>query len=135
MMASMSKIFLTALLTGLLVGGCGWLLAPDPVLGSVVNVDAPDTVGVGQSFTVTVTTTGPNGCWRKDHTEVSVDGLEATITPYDFDEREADPHRACHNAVVYPEHIVELRFDAAGTAVLRVLGREGTGRDVTVVVE
>ncbi len=105
------------------------------MLGYVVEVAAPDTVAVGQSFTVTVTTTGPNGCWRKDHTEVSGDGLVAVISPYDFDRRDEDPNTACHQAVVYPEHTAELRFDAPGAATIRVRGRDGTGRELGVVVE
>ena len=117
------------------LAGCGWLTDPDPVLGHVTDVTAPDTVAVGQLFTVTVTTTGPNGCWRSESTEVEVDGLSAVITPYDVDEAEANPGIACTQAIVYFDHEAELRFDSPGTAGIDVQGRDGTDRQLDVVVE
>ena len=124
-----------AALLALSLAGCGWLTDPDPVLGHVTDVTAPDTVTAGQLFTVTVTTTGPDGCWRKASTEVEIDGLSAVIRPYDVDEAEATPGIACTQAIVHLEHEAELRFDSTGTAGIEVRGRDGSDRRLDVVVE
>lgn len=119
----------------LVLGGCQWLTGPDEVLGSVTGVEAPDTVAVGTEFSVTVLTSGPTTCWKKDHTVVAVDGLAADIWPYDVDERARHPHIPCFNGVVEIVHSTTLSFDRVGAAQVKVHGREGTGGAVLVVIE
>lgn len=106
--------------------GCG----SDEVLGWVSAVEAPDTIHADQPFTVTVTTTGPDGCWRKERTEAAVDGLTATITPYDV-----DTGGLCTQSPVDITHAVELTFREVGVGLIRVIGRDGTGEELSVVVE
>ena len=124
----MTRVVVFAMLMGL-VSGC----ATEEVLGRVSAVEAPDTVQVGQPFAVTVTTTGPDGCWRKERTEASVRGLTATISPFDVDTQGYGV--ACTQAVVEIIHTAELTFAEAGAGVISVRGRDGTDRDLGIVVE
>lgn len=110
----------------MVLAGCG----PEEVLGRVSAVEAPDTVEVEQRFGVIVTTWGPNGCWRKERTDVTVRGLTATIAPYDV-----DTGGMCTHAPVEITHTAELSFAQTGVGVIRVRGRDGTGRELSVVVE
>jgi hypothetical protein len=87
----------------------------DPAMG-VITV--PDTVTAGQPFQVTITTTGPNGCWREDGAEKAVQGNLATITPFDRVQGEV-----CTQATVSLPRSVEVRFDVPGEATIRAYGR------------
>ena len=87
----------------------------DPALGVIT---APDTVTAGQPFQVTITTTGPSGCWRAAGAEKAVQGSLATITPFDRVEGEV-----CTGALVSLPRSVELRFDTRGEATIRAYGR------------
>lgn len=90
----------------------------DPPQGSL---EVPDTVGVGEAFTAMVRTVGMNGCWAAAGEDVSVDGLTATIVPFDATgEREGV---ACTTALVSLRHDVRLTFREAGEAAVRVEGR------------
>lgn len=73
-----------------LLGGCG-LMGPDTEtrIGDLyiyipedLVIEVPDSVAVGQEFTVVVYTKG-DGCIRFHSTRVDIDGNVATITPYD----------------------------------------------------
>jgi hypothetical protein len=87
----------------------------DPALGALT---APDTVTAGQPFQVTVTTVGPNSCWRVAQTELAMQPSLATITPFD---RVIDG--ICAQALVSLPHTVQVRFDVPGEATLRAYGR------------
>ncbi|HEY0025749.1 MAG TPA: hypothetical protein VGB24_22870 [Longimicrobium sp.] len=87
----------------------------DPAMGVIT---APDTVTAGEPFQVTITTTGPNGCWRSAGAEKAVLGNLATITPFDRVEGEV-----CTQALVRLPRSVEVRFDVRGEAAIRAYGR------------
>lgn len=124
--------------------GCSSTTEPDQiqVLGTIVgfNQDDPriEVTADGRVVTVRVTTYG-NGCYSKGITKTAVDGLEATITPWD---RTVAPSSnvACTDILLSFTHEAELRFDAAGTARILVRGVDaGTAsagkRGETVTVE
>lgn len=121
----MIRMFSVALVVTVL-SGCG----SEEVLGRVSAVEAPETAQVDQRFLVSVTTTGPDGCWRKERTEAAVSGLTATITPYDI-----DTGGVCPQSPVEITHTVELTFAEGGVGTISVEGRDGSGRDLSVVVE
>ena len=81
---------------------------------------APDTVQLGQEFTVTVRTYG-NGCVEAADMEVAVTGTLAVLTPYDF---VFIPGRneACPEIGRRPEHTAQVVFEEPATATLRVKG-------------
>jgi hypothetical protein len=87
----------------------------DPAISAIT---APDTVTAGQPFQVTVTTVGPNSCWRVAATELALQPSLATITPFD---RVIDG--ICAQALVSLQHTVQVRFDVRGQATLRANGR------------
>jgi hypothetical protein len=81
----------------------------------------PQTVRVGVPFGVTVTTAGSPDCVRPAGARVGVTGLDAEIVPLDA---MAPPATACQrNRGVFPR-TVQVRFDAAGEAVVRVRARD-----------
>lgn len=87
----------------------------DPAMGVITS---PDTVTAGQPFQVTVTTVGPNGCWRAAGAEMAVQSSLASITPFDRVEGEV-----CTQALVSLPHTLQVQFNTPGTATLRVYGR------------
>jgi hypothetical protein len=91
------------------------------------SLEVPDTVRVGESFTATVRTVGRNGCWSSAGEDVSVDGLSATIVPFDSTGQREDV--ACTMALTSLLHEVGLSFGEAGEAVVRVEGRRVIGRE------
>lgn len=119
-----------------MAGGCDWLTGPAPVyLGLVTDVLAPDSVAAGELFTVTVVTSGPNTCWGKERTDVESGRRSATITPYDYNQRDEDPHAVSGQAPPRIEHSVALEFDQTGTGTITIRGRDGTGREISIAVE
>jgi hypothetical protein len=110
-----------------LLASCSGLLDPggwDRVAGDISVTEPPivlpGSVRRGVSFTATVTTFGSSSCIRPDGASVRIDGLTAEITPYD---RRAPRNSAC-TADLHPfPRPVELRFDQAGEALIRVRGR------------
>lgn len=113
-----------------LLGGCNALTGPDEMIGLVKGVEVPDTVQSGQVFVVTVQTAGPNGCWKKARTNLSVSGLTATITPYDL-----KSSGYCTQATVEMTHTAEVVFGQPGTGLVKVRGRNDSGTEVSVIVE
>ena len=87
--------------------------------GGTLNqvIEAPSTVPVGQSFSITVSTFG-NSCVSPAGAEVTVKGLVATITPYDVIADET-----CLDYLMPYPRTLQLRFGQAGTATIRVNGR------------
>jgi hypothetical protein len=126
-----------ALLSSLLVlGACGWWDDGESVVGVIgypdnLAIQAPDTVTAGEPFTVTLRTWGSNGCWRRHRTDVSVDGLVATIVPRD--ERPGSG-RTCTQAPVEIEHEASVTFAEPGDGRVDVAGSDGIA-SMDVVVE
>lgn len=86
------------------------------------HIVVPDTVQAGADFTVSVRTYG-GGCERQGSTELEVDGLGATVTPYDITLRGVNV--ACTAVLKSFTHKATLRFVESGTARVTVRGREG----------
>jgi hypothetical protein len=99
------------------LGGC---LADDPVqVGFVAWASVPTTVGVGEDFTVVVTTEG-TPCETAASTDVAVSGPIVDITPYDH-----IAEGGCVLLLTYYTHSVVLSLDAPGPAEVRVHTRAG----------
>ena len=81
-------------------------------------IEAPSTAPVGQSFSITVSTFG-NSCVSPAGAEVVVDGLVATITPYDV----VVAGEICLDYLKAYPRTLQLHFGQAGTATIRVNGR------------
>ena len=81
-------------------------------------LDAPVGASVGQSFSVTVSTFG-DSCVSADGADVTVNGLVATITPYDI---VASGITCLDYLKAYPR-VVQVTFKQAGAATIRVNGR------------
>ncbi len=116
---------LMPVLAGLLVGACG-ILGPDEkrVVGELVYVAVPNSVLVGEPFTVTVVTIGDQ-CYWKGETEVRIQGNVATIAPNVYVDMSPDacplaPNRFAHEATV--------RFLQVGEAVVVFRGRDSRRR-------
>lgn len=96
----------------------------------------PDTVAAGAAFTATITTTGPNGCWRASDVVKVAGEAQVTLTPYDL---APAPGAVCPDAPVTLPRTVELRFDQPGVARVRLEGRRVTagasGEGVATAVE
>ena len=103
----------------------------NPALSSIQMVSVPPEATVSVPITVTVMTLGSSSCTRADGTDVSVNGLLATITPYD---RVAPPGTACTRDLRGFPHQVQLRFATAGQARINVVGRDGSGGTVSYEV-
>jgi hypothetical protein len=81
-------------------------------------IDAPAEATLGQSFSVTVSTFG-NSCVTAAGADVTIDGLVATITPYDV---VVTGVTCLDYSKAYPR-VLQLSFGQAGTATIRVKGR------------
>lgn len=81
-------------------------------------IDAPTEASLGQSFSVTVSTFG-NSCVTADGADVAIDGLVATITPYDVVVAGVN---CLDYSNAYPR-VLQLNFGQAGAATIRVKGR------------
>lgn len=126
------------LLAGILVtflGGCTAELGPQyrRAIGSggtglpVIEIDAP--VQAGQPSTLTVITYGSSSCTEPDGAEVTIRGMEATITPYDRYPHGKDV--ACTaDKMTFPRPVV-VTFPEAGDATLRVRVRTDND-DITI---
>lgn len=90
-------------------------------------VSAPDTVGAGRAFTVTVLTRGPDACWHSAGTQVTLGASVAVVTPYDRDGRTPDTGCADMNVVI--DHSFEMAFPHPGEATIRVRGRRIVGQE------
>jgi hypothetical protein len=78
----------------------------------------PDTVAVAQSVEISVTTTGPDGCYSADGVEVRSTGDVIQLTPH---HRVA--HSVCTHMPVELQHAVALRFDTPGERTVQILAR------------
>jgi hypothetical protein len=96
----------------------------DPGGMSMPPFQAPDTVQAGVQFQVHVTTYGSSTCTRADGAEVRrPSGAVAEITPYD---RQPLSGICTSDLAPFPR-TVDVRFDEAGEALIRIVGRSFTG--------
>ena len=120
------KRTLVCMLSLSLLGGCS--LATDgearepgiiqsPSLTVPVLV-APTTVGVGQTFQITVTTLGLSGCYRVGGADVSYSATQATVRPFDMIR-----NTGCTASTITLPRTVALHFDVAGTMKIVVEGQ------------
>jgi hypothetical protein len=86
--------------------------------GDPVVIAAPDTVFVGQSFSVLVRTYG-DGCISQGGTEVQSVGLSIDVTPYDVH----SGARICTDILNMFDHTAALTIARRGTAEIRFHGR------------
>jgi hypothetical protein len=123
------------LLAAAMLAGCASMLEPrqwervvgviDPGGMQMPPFQAPDTVRAGTQFQVHVTTYGSSTCTRADGAELRrLSGTVAEITPYD---RQPLSGICTSDLVPFPR-AVGVRFDEAGVALIRIVGRsfEGT---------
>jgi hypothetical protein len=83
---------------------------------------------LGEPFAVVVQTVG-GGCVTKGDTEVTVEGMRATIMPYDIRALRA----ICPSDVAFLGHTAVIRFDGAGTAEVVVQGLRQPGDELVSV--
>lgn len=95
--------------------------------GTPVEVTVPATVRAGEPFTIRVVTWG-GGCTSAGDTQVAVSGAAADVSPYDLELQ--GPGVGCHDILRALPHEATLRFDAPGTATVRVHGRREPGMDL-----
>ena len=88
-------------------------------LGDPVVITVPDTVFVGQSFSVLVRTYG-DGCVSQGGTEVQAVSLSIDITPYDVH----SGARICTDILNMFDHTATLTVTHTGTAQIRFHGRQ-----------
>ena len=112
------------------VGSCLMLIgcstAPDWVLtrGVIqffargVTIHLPDTTVANAPFTVGIITYG-GGCNRKGSTEVTINGMTATVEPYDSVHTAAE---VCTLQLDQYFHEATLHFAERGIAIVRVTG-------------
>lgn len=81
-------------------------------------IEAPAETSLGQSFSVTVSTFG-NSCVTAAGAEVTIDGLVATIIPYDV----VVAGVSCLEYLTAYPRVLQLSFGQAGAATIRVKGR------------
>jgi hypothetical protein len=93
------------------------------------RIVAPERAAARSDFQVVVYTFG-NGCFSLDSTDVTIDGTEAIIEPYD--RRDVDD--ACIQILVYLPHMSTLRFDSAGAKTIRVRGWDGNRQPTEVTL-
>ena len=109
-----------------LLSTCGVLTGADRVrvLGAIAGyMDGDPQVTVqqdGRTVTVLVTTYG-GGCHTPGETDVVIDGLIATITPWDYT---ATPGTECTHQLLSFEHRAVVPFSSGGTAQLRIRGMD-----------
>ena len=129
------------LLGSALALGCSSATAPDQVkvvgvidglAAGAPQVEVPTTVQAGQAFTVTVTTSGLNGCWELHDTEVDVDGATAVVTPYDLEYRGNE--YGCTSMTLTFQHTASVTFATPGGARVEIRGREVPGGPIVTVV-
>jgi hypothetical protein len=115
---------LVAALLAVTTAACGSPTVSDRVraLGEIAgyNSDDPkiDVRQSGRTVEVEVVTYG-GGCHEAGETEVLVDGLTATISPYDYT---AYPGTSCTRELRTFVHRATVQFAAAGAARVRVRG-------------
>lgn len=83
-------------------------------------IELPQSVRVGERFTVRVTTYG-GGCTSRGNMQVSVIGLQVELRPYDV--YPADEDEACTRELRTHLHQASVWLEEPGTATVNVHGR------------
>lgn len=97
----------------------------DPVV-----VEVPATATRGVAFQVAIDSYG-GGCIGQGPTEVEVNGLTATVEPYQFEVVDGDA--ACTAELRTYRNVAQVRFDQAGTGRIVFRGRSRLkGETITV---
>jgi hypothetical protein len=86
------------------------------------DVSVPDTVQVHTPVYVVVNTYGGGCVFAKAHVNVSIDGLQAVVAPYDSVNVRS---QVCRADLKLFTHIAMVVFGQRGTGTVRVLGRFG----------
>src|SRR5688572_24413325 len=110
-----------SLATIVLISGCDASFVERGVIqfgNEPAYIESPTSVSVHASFSVRVATFG-DGCVSYDSTDVSVEGPDTVIEPYDRNSG-ADVCTSIGNTFL---HDVTLRFDAVGPERIQVRGR------------
>jgi hypothetical protein len=97
-----------------------WNVEPGP--GTLIPprvIDAPDSVLVGQAFTVTVYSMGVNACWQRVRDDVTIADSVATIRPIVRVENSA----SCVGSATLLAHPVRMTFARSGRGLLRAIGQ------------
>lgn len=98
---------------------------PERVFGTIdyygrpISVTVPETVEVGETFSVTVVTYG-NGCIDAGETDVRLEPQRAEIRPYDYN---VTPGRPCDDTLNRYEHAATVIFTKEGEAEVVVYGQ------------
>lgn len=96
----------------------------------------PDSVDVGQEFSITVDTYGPEGCWQTAGTDVNQKDLVISIVAYD--RKEQGPGVMCTTQPVRLPRTLSVVFNARGTGLGKLTGRRfyesGESPD-TIIIE
>jgi hypothetical protein len=105
----------------------GWQLLPGILLhnGIPAVMQVPDSVALGQNFSVAFVTFG-TGCDEAGETTSTIMGSAIEIMPVDW--RQIDPPPSCPDSIVsvFPR-AVDVRVDVTGPARVRVHGRREPG--------
>lgn len=112
-----------------------WDVPPDDgTFTPARTIEVPDTVAVGQPFTITVHTLGMDACWQADGHASATSGRVIEVTPFD---RNAGFDRACGEMIVTLAHEGAFSVDEIGEWTIRARGRRVRSDDpgaVTPVV-
>lgn len=136
MMATRSRA-LCLLACGALTLSCADLTGPAVVFLATIEADdqngvaitAPDEVPTNETFQVRVVTYADRGCHERGPTEVAVDGLTATVRP--FNRFNDSPN--CLDQAGPVEHIADVRFAVGGSAEVVVVGMSDVRGDTIEV--
>jgi hypothetical protein len=107
-------------------------------LAFVTHVSVPDTVQIGESFLVSISTGTPSGAWKKGRDDVRAIEVGYRIVPYDQAPTGSGPIQGDIGRFT---HEVILRLNRAGMAEIQIRhrlastsGRDSTGTMVREVV-
>lgn len=93
----------------------------EPILATVVSVKVPETARAGRSFSVSIVTDAPNGCWTMGHDEVrSIAERHVSIDPYD---RFHHTTGQCADIYLQFRHNVKLTLFFPGTTTISIRHR------------
>jgi hypothetical protein len=84
-------------------------------------LEAPATIGVGEEFKIKIVTFG-GGCEREGHASVIVSAIGANVMVYDLTAA-TRPDVICPAVLKRMTHVITLRFEKPGNALIRVWGR------------
>ena len=86
-----------------------------------VRIEIPNRANLGVPLDIYVSTYG-GGCVGSDTTVTGVQGLRATIVPYQ--RVSTNPNLACPSILLIDRRRTQVVFESRGTATIRVIGRE-----------